>query len=161
LGDGSFFNRSAIAYIYGPMTSNNELTIAGNFENLAKIGDFIDQAATRAGLDDHGTYAIQMAVDEACTNIIEHAYGGEGKGQIRLTCAVKKTGLQVIIYDQGVPFDPAQVPELNIYAPLEERPEGGMGVFFIRKLVDRVEFKFGTSEGNQLILFKRRGATHE
>ena len=143
------------------MTPDNELTIAGSFENLAKIGHFIEQAATQAGLDDRGTYAIQMAVDEACTNIIEHAYGGEGKGQIRLTCAVKKSGLQVIIYDQGAAFDPAQVPELNIHAPLEERPEGGMGLFFIRKLVDRVEFKFGTSHGNQLILFKRRGSTRE
>jgi anti-sigma regulatory factor (Ser/Thr protein kinase) len=45
---------------------------------------------------------------------------------------------------------------LNTQAPLEERPLGGMGLFFIRNLMDRVEFKFGTPQGNQLILFKRR-----
>jgi serine/threonine-protein kinase RsbW len=138
------------------MPSKNELRVAGNFENLAQISHFIKQAATQAGLDDRGTYAMQMAVDEACTNIIEHAYGGENKGELRLSCTVKKDGLQVIIYDQGMPFDPSQVPELDTAAPLHERQTGGMGLFFIRKLVDQAEFKFGTPQGNQLMLFKRR-----
>jgi anti-sigma regulatory factor (Ser/Thr protein kinase) len=62
----------------------------------------------------------------------------------------------VVIYDHGAPFDPTQVPELDTEAPLHKRPAGGMGLFFIRKLVDEVEFKFGTPQGNQLILFKRR-----
>ncbi|MCL4304121.1 MAG: ATP-binding protein [Anaerolineae bacterium] len=138
------------------MPSKNELRVAGNFGNLARISHFIEQAAVQAGLDDRGVYAMQMAVDEACTNIIEHAYGGEDKGDLRLSCTIKKDGLQVVIYDQGEPFDPAQVPELNTEAPLHERPSGGMGLFFIRNLVDQVEFRFGTPSGNQLILFKRR-----
>lgn len=145
-----------MALFYVIMASKNELTVAGNFENLAQISHFVGQAATRAGLDDRGVYAMQMAVDEACTNIIEHAYGGEGKGELRLICTVNKDGLRVVIYDQGMPFDPAQVPELNTAAPLHERPSGGMGLFFIRKLVDEAEFKFDTPQGNQLILFKRR-----
>jgi anti-sigma regulatory factor (Ser/Thr protein kinase) len=138
------------------MPSKNKLTVAGYFENLAKIGDFIQQAAKQAGLDERGVYAIHMAVDEACTNIIEHAYGGEGKGEIRLTCDIKKDGIQVVICDQGVPFDPAQVPKFDPQTPLDERKLGGMGLFFIHRLVDRVEFKFNTPQGNQLILFKRR-----
>ncbi len=143
------------------MPSKNELTVAGYFENLAKISDFVEQAALQAGLDERGVYAIQMAVDEACTNIIEHAYSGEGKGQIRLTCAVQKDGLQVEIYDQGAAFDPDEIPELNTEAPVEQRQPGGMGLFFIRKLVDRAEFKFGARQGNQLTLFKRRETSHD
>lgn len=138
------------------MTSKNELTVSGDFENLSKICEFVEQAAFQAGLDDRGVYAIEMAVDEACTNIIEHAYGGEGKGDIRLTCQIQKEGLQVVIYDQGAPFDPSQVPQFDPQTPLEERSPGGMGLFFMHNLVDRVEFKFGTPQGNQLILFKRR-----
>jgi serine/threonine-protein kinase RsbW len=136
--------------------SENQLTVSGHFENLAKIGDFIGQAATQAELGDRAAYAIQLAVDEACANIIEHAYGGEGRGQIHLTYRLRKDGLQVIIYDQGTPFDPSQVPELDTQAPLLERSSRGMGLFLIRELVDSFEFKFGTPEGNQLILFKRR-----
>ncbi|NJN96493.1 MAG: ATP-binding protein [Anaerolineales bacterium] len=143
------------------MPSKNELTVAGSFENLAKISDFVEQAAQQAGLDERSVYAIQMAVDEACTNIIEHAYGGEGKGRIRLTCSVQRDGLQIEIYDQGVAFDPDEVPELNTQAPAGERQPGGMGLFFIRKLVDRAEFTFGTRQGNRLTLFKRREASHD
>lgn len=143
------------------MAAKNELIVSGHFENLSKIGNFIVQAASRAGLDEQATYAIEMAVDEACTNIIEHAYGGEGQGSIRLTCEVKKEGLQVTIYDQGAPFDPTQVSELDTQMPLHEREEGGMGLFFIRRLVDYYEFKFGTPQGNQLILFKRRESAHD
>lgn len=139
------------------MVSLQNLTISGHFKNLAKIGDFIGQAAMQAGLNDKAVYAIQMAVDEACTNIIEHAYGGEGKGQIKLTCRIEDEGLKVTICDQGNPFDPDQVPKLDVQAPLSARKRRGMGMFFIYNLVDTVEYKFSTPQGNQLILFKGRG----
>jgi serine/threonine-protein kinase RsbW len=139
------------------MVSLQKLTVSGHFKNLAQIGDFIGQAAIQAGLNDKAVYAIQMAVDEACTNIIEHAYGGEGKGQIQLTCSIQDEGLNVTIFDQGVPFEPDQVPELDVQAPLSARRRRGMGMFFINNLVDTVEYKFNTPQGNQLILFKGRG----
>ncbi len=138
---------------------NSQLTVAGYFKNLTEVSQFIDQAAARAGLDERATYAVRMAVDEACTNIIQHAYGGEGRGQIRLLCETQAEGLQVTIFDQGTPFEPMHVPELDPQAPLQERQPGGMGVFFIRNLMDTVEFKFGTPQGNRLILFKRREST--
>jgi anti-sigma regulatory factor (Ser/Thr protein kinase) len=138
------------------MAEKVQLKVSGYFKNLDRVGNFVSETAIRAGLDERGVYAVQMAVDEACANIIEHAYGGEGQGQIRLTCHIQPDGLQITIYDRGRPFDPDEVPELNTQAPLSERVEGGMGMFFIRRLVDNVEYKFSTPQGNQLILFKRR-----
>jgi serine/threonine-protein kinase RsbW len=138
------------------MITTQMLTVSGRFKNLARIADFISDIAGQAGLNDKATYAMQMAVDEACTNIIEHAYGGEGKGQIQIRCHIQTDGLQVTIFDWGTPFDPAQVPELDPTTPLADRKIRGMGLFFIYNLVDAVEFKFNTAEGNQLILFKRR-----
>jgi serine/threonine-protein kinase RsbW len=138
------------------MTSHYELTIPGYFENLAKIGDFIIHAANESGLDDRAIYAVQMAVDEACTNIIEHAYGGEGQGQIHLGCECLPEGLQIVICDQGHSFDPDQIPQFDPLAPPEERQPGGMGLFFIHHLVDEVDFQFNTPTGNCLVLFKRR-----
>jgi len=140
-------------------SSSNQLTIGGYFKNLIEISNFVGQAAVQAGLDERGVYAVKMAVDEACTNIIKHAYGGEGRGQIRLTCKVQIDGLQVTIYDQGKPFSPSQIPQLDTQAPLEARQSGGMGMYFIRTLMDDVEFEFGTPRGNQLKLFKRREPT--
>jgi serine/threonine-protein kinase RsbW len=141
------------------MATARTLTVSGYFENLAKIAQFIDQAAAAAGLDERATYAIQMAVDEACTNIIKHAYGGEGSGQIRLTYQIEPEGLQVDIYDQGQAFDLADVPQLDVEAPLAERQRSGMGLFFIFELADEVEYSFDTPQGNHLRLFKRRSDT--
>jgi anti-sigma regulatory factor (Ser/Thr protein kinase) len=135
----------------------SSLTISGYFKELAIIAEFVGQAAVRAGLDSKAVYAIQMATDEACTNIIEHAYGGEGKGQIQLRCEIQKDGLKVIITDQGTnSFDPTQVPQLDIQAPLSERQRRGMGLFYIHKLVDQVQYELNTPQGNQLTLFKRK-----
>jgi serine/threonine-protein kinase RsbW len=138
---------------------NSQLTVAGYFKNLSEVSQFIGQAASRAGLNERAIYAVRMAVDEACTNIIQHAYGGEGRGQIQLVCETQAEGLRVTIYDQGRSFEPLQVPDLDPQAPLPKRQPGGMGLFFIRNLMDTVEFKFGTPQGNQLILFKRREST--
>ena len=134
----------------------NELSVPGYFKNLAEIADFIDQAAAEAGLDERATYAVQTAVDEACTNIIKHGYGGEGRGQIRLCYEVRPTGLQITIYDHGSPFEPDQIPQPDLQAPLSERSPGGLGLFLMRRLVDTVDFEFGTAQGNRLTLFKRR-----
>lgn len=139
--------------------SGNELIVSALFANLAKISDFVSEAAIQAGLAEQAVYAVQMAVDEACTNIIEHAYGGENKGDIRLVCHLRTEGLQVTIYDQGLPFDPTQCPVLDTQAALSARESGGMGVFFISKLMDEVQFTFNTPAGNRLTLFKRRTQT--
>jgi serine/threonine-protein kinase RsbW len=95
-----------------------------------------------------------MAVDEACANIIEHAYGGEGRGDIECTCQIDGDGLLVRLCDQGRPFDPSSVPEPDINGSLEERQEGGLGLFLIRKLVDEVRFEFTPGSGNVLTLVK-------
>jgi serine/threonine-protein kinase RsbW len=95
-----------------------------------------------------------MAVDEACTNIIEHAYGGEGRGDIECTCQIDSDGLTVRLCDHGRPFDPSSVPEPDINAGLEERREGGLGLFLIRKLMDEVHFEFTPESGNVLTMVK-------
>ena len=138
------------------MTRLQTLTVSGYFENLAQIGDFVTQAADQAGLDDKAVYAIQMAVDEACTNIIEHAYGGEGNGNIQIACLPQPEGLQITITDHGQPFSPDHIPQLDTTAPLSERNRRGMGMFFIYNLIDQVDYQFDTPQGNTLILFKSR-----
>lgn len=133
------------------------LAVAGYYKNLAKIGSYVDRFSSAANLDDQTAYAVHMAVDEACANIIKHAYGGEGRGSIRIACQIQPDGLEFTIYDQGnAIFDVTKVPMLDTAAPLEKRKPGGMGVFFIYRLMDRVEYHPATAQGNRLTLFKRR-----
>jgi len=131
------------------------LTIAGMYRNLAQIGEFVTRWAKKAGLDERAVYAVQMAVDEACSNIIEHAYGGENRGEIELCCQPLPDGLKITITDWGEPFDPQAVQEPNIHAPLEERGEGGLGLFLMKQLMDEVSFEFGRRR-NTLVLVKKQ-----
>jgi serine/threonine-protein kinase RsbW len=128
----------------------------GRFDQLERISLFVEQAAEEAGLDARAVYAVQSAVDEACSNIIEHAYGGEGLGEIQCTCLIDSSGLTVILHDQGKTFDPTHIPEPDLNAELENVKIGGLGLYFIRKLMDEVSFHFDPIHGNTLTMVKRK-----
>jgi len=131
-------------------------TYSGQFENLASISEFVAQAAEDAGFDRAGIYAVKLAVDEACTNIIEHAYGGEGSGEIQCTCNIARDELSITLRDWGEAFVPDSVPEPDFDVPLEELRFRGAGLFFMRKVMDEVHFDFQTGDGNVLVMVKRK-----
>ncbi len=143
------------------MKEKHGLTVAAIVDNLVVIAEFINQVATDAGFDDRANYAMQMAVDEACTNIIEHAYEDTEAGSIRLECEIQVDGLTVSIFDQGLPFEPDTVPRFDPTASLEARDRRGMGLFYINNLMDAVDYSFNTPNGNRLTLFKRKRSDDE
>jgi serine/threonine-protein kinase RsbW len=132
-------------------------TFPGNFKSLAPISEFIVEHAQQAGFSAKAVYAIQTAVDEACSNIIDHAYGGEDFGEIDIRVMQIENGIKIVLRDEGQPFDPSEVPDPDITSPLEIRKERGLGIFFMRKLMDKVHFEFSQQEGNTLTLVKFKG----
>jgi len=131
-------------------------TFVGTFKNLEKISDFVTKAAEDAGLDDSGVYAVQLAVDEACANIIEHAYGGEGLGAINITTKNDPDRLVIILKDKGQPFDPSLIPAPKMNLPLEEISPRGLGVYLMNRMMDEVNFDFTETDGNTLTMVKRK-----
>lgn len=137
------------------MSTIYSLTVNSQFERLAEIGDFITDAACALGLNEEQTYDVQMAVDEACTNIIEHAYHGRPDGTIHIACEKRGNEFVVTIQDFGERFDPRQVRPPRTRAPLSKRRIGGLGLFFMHKLMDRVQFDFESGRGNRLTMVKK------
>ena len=135
------------------MPKTDSATFPGRFESLAAIAEFAGRAAKAAGFDAQTIYAVQLAVDEACSNIIEHAYGREDVGEIQCTCQVDPSGLRLVLHDHGRPFNPASVPDPDLASQLEGRRVGGLGLYLIHKIMDEVQFEFDTS-GNTLTLTK-------
>ncbi len=139
------------------MRQSQQLIVPGRFEHLTEIATFVTQAAREAGLDDDEVFHVEMAVDEACSNIIEHAYASQA-GDIQLACSSPAAGqFEIVIRDSGRPFDPAEVPPPNVDAPddLDNLNEGGLGLYFMRKLMDEVRFEFVPGQGNRLTMTKR------
>ncbi len=129
----------------------------GRFDQLAKIRQFVSDASRDANLSEKDMHAVEQAVDEACSNIIEHAYGGEDRGDIICTCCEIETGLKITLQDYGAPFHPEDIAEPDLSRGLMEVQTGGLGLYFIRKLMDEVKFEFTSTRGNILTLVKHRG----
>lgn len=134
------------------------LTVPGRYDRLEQIAQFIETAGEAAGLDTVAICRCQLAVDEACTNIIEHGYQGEDRGPIEIACEPLPGSLVITISDQARPFDSGAVPEPHLGDTLEDLQIGGLGLYFIRQVMDTVEFnrEAGT---NKLVLVKKREGT--
>ncbi len=127
----------------------------GRFELISQICDFVGRGATEAGFGTDDRFQLTLACDEACTNIIEHAYGDE-EGEIFVSWEIGEDGFVITLRDQGTPFDPADVSEPAIPATpsaLEEMQVGGLGLFIMRKVMDRVRFQFDET-GNMVVMTK-------
>jgi serine/threonine-protein kinase RsbW len=132
------------------------LSFAGRYDNLALISEFVRQYAEQAGMDPMAVYEIETAVDEACTNIIDYAYCGEGKGEIEVTCDFNDQELTIILKDCGKPFNPDKIPKPKLNAPLSKRQAHGLGLYIMHQWMDEVHFEFTKECGNILTMVKRK-----
>ena len=130
------------------MKDQLKLKIEGKLENLSLIGEFIGDSMRSFGLDNHKIFDVQLAVDEACTNIIEYGYANE-VGTIDIACQRKGDEIIVVIKDRGKPFDPTSVQPPDLNASLEERKTGGLGIYFMKTLMDEVRYEF--KEGKNVL----------
>lgn len=139
----------------------DSLIIPATLESLDTVSKFIVQAATQVGLDDRAAWQVQLAVDEAVTNIIQHGYDERTRGTIDLTWRVVGDDLEVVLRDHGRQFDPSEVPAPDITSPLEERQAGGLGIFLMNQLMDSVRFESEAGQGNVLVMTKHIQRPHE
>lgn len=133
----------------------DELVVSSDLDALPEVIDFVRQASQNAGMSDDAVFACELATDEACTNIIDHAYEGRSDGAIRVCCWVEDGAFIVQFHDSGVAFDPGEVGEPHLGPDLAERPLGGLGMHFMRSLMDEVRFEFDPVAGNLLTMSKR------
>ncbi len=135
--------------------SMSKLTYPAQFEYLDEIRSHVGREARAAGFDDKAVYAIQLAADEAASNIIEHAYAGVSDASFDLTCDFKNDRMVMTFSDHGKSFDITRVAKPDVKADLSERKIGGLGIYLMYKLMDDVQYKTAGSV-NTLTLVKRK-----
>ena len=129
---------------------------SAKFEFLDEIREFVGDIARAGGFADKDIYNIQLAADEAASNIIEHAYEGVSDGLLELSCGVKGNTITIILVDHGESFDPSEIPLPDLKADLSERKIGGLGIFLMRKLMDEVHYEVKPNKNNVLTMTKRK-----
>jgi serine/threonine-protein kinase RsbW len=138
-----------------PPAAAEQLVVSSTLDSLPSVIDFVRRASLQAGLADNAVFACELATDEACTNIIEHAYAGRSDGVIRVACWSHSDEFVVQLHDQGAAFDPAKIRVPPLTEDLAGRPLGGLGMHFMRSLMDEVRFDFDPVLGNTVTMTKR------
>lgn len=137
-----------------PILQTYELEVPAEERHLGEIRDFITRTAGEAHFGPGEINNIKLALDEACSNVVRHAYKGMDPGKISLRVDRREGEIEVFIRDTGKSFEwkKSKTPDLNRYVEIGKR--GGLGIWFIRKLMDETEYQ--TSRGqNVLRLLKR------
>lgn len=139
---------------YANKKIEKELVVKSTTDNLSVVRSFTKKAAKESGFSEETIGKIILAVDEACTNIIKHAYNFSPDGEITITIKYTDTKFTISITDEGKHFNPNNVPEPNIIEYYKQKKVGGLGIYLIRKLMDEVNYSTLTGNKNQVVLVK-------
>lgn len=126
----------------------------GRLDNLPDFMAFIEDACRRAGADEDTAYALRLAVEEVCINLMRHGYRDQ-PGPIRVSFHRNEDSYTVRIHDRARPFDPSQAPAPDLTSDADARPIGGLGWHLVKRTIDRLDYESDPERGNLLTLMKR------
>lgn len=132
-----------------PDTLERHLILHNDIRQIPQLAGFIEAIAQDAHLDKSLAMSLNLALEEAVTNVIMYAYPEGSDGLVDIEAIIRKDSLKFYVIDSGKPFDPTGVPEARIDAPLENRPIGGLGIFLVRNIMDTV--KYERKEGKNIL----------
>jgi serine/threonine-protein kinase RsbW len=130
------------------------MVVKSSTDNLSIIREFTTSTASDCGCSEELTGKIILAVDEACTNIIKHAYKYSADGDIGISIKFCNSNLIIAITDSGEHFNPENVPTPNLAESQKQKKSGGLGIFLMKKLMDEVNYKILKDNRNQVELVK-------
>ena len=108
-------------------------------DQLPNVISYVSGAAEEWGLHPQRLMQLELAIEEAVVNICHYAYAvPPGELLVRLT--MSPASFIVELVDEGIPFDPLAIPEPDLRAAAEERSVGGLGIFFVRRVMDEVGY---------------------
>jgi serine/threonine-protein kinase RsbW len=126
-----------------------EIRSAAKVEHLERLIEFVAGHAEMAGFTVNRINEIELAAEEVLVNIFQYAYPGTD-GDVGIECRIENdVSLVLVISDNGTPFNILEVPDPNVAADISDREIGGLGVFFVKKMVDEARY---LRQGNSNIL---------
>jgi serine/threonine-protein kinase RsbW len=132
------------------------LQVPSSTENLALIREFVTSTARQAGFDASEIAKLELAVDEACANVIEHAYGGQDNTkEVIVRASFNNETLSIDIEDTGRGFDPESIKPEELEQLISKRKTGGLGMRLMKTLMDEVRYEIEPGKKNALHMVKR------
>jgi len=136
------------------MTEQTTLILKTDLSELERVMSFVSDLCTRNSIPPDIEYDINLALDETITNVVRHAYPEGGDHHFTVQMMLSEGEFMARIEDDGVEFNPLDHPEPDLEAPLEERKEGGLGIYLVRQIMTSVEYQRVAGK-NQITLRKK------
>lgn len=130
------------------------LTIPNDLTYIPIARLCVAEAAKKFGFPEESLFKIELAVEEAASNVIEHAFEKSENSTFDIICEHIPTGIRIILKEKGMPFDPAQAPSYKPGAAIEKASTEGLGLFLLKELMDEVSFHNLGYEGKETHLIK-------
>jgi serine/threonine-protein kinase RsbW len=129
--------------------------VQASTRHLTKVRNFVAGRAEAFGFDEQQIADIRLAVDEAFTNIIKHAYENDEKQSVKIALSQNGNTFHISLFDTGKAFLPEDYKDPDVKEKIKRKRRGGMGVYLIRELMDEVSYRHnGTA--NEIRMMKRR-----
>ena len=135
------------------------LHVPSSTENLSMIRDFVKSIGMQSGMGDMEVARLELVVDEACANVMEHAYDADSTKEVSIRAIVDDSSVQIEVVDSGKGFDPATVEQLKLEELVSARRTGGLGMRLMKSFMDEVHYEMQPGVKNELKMVKRLNKT--
>ena len=122
-------------------THEEEITLQNDIKYVDQLNDFVESITDKLGINTSKAHNIKLAVEEAVVNVMEYAYPAGTTGDIDILAMYNDRKLKFVITDAGVTFNPTKATLADTTLTVEERPVGGLGLLFVRKLMDSINYE--------------------
>lgn len=136
-------------------TATYHISVDASTKNLSAVRDFVAEHAQNEGFSEQIVSDLCLAVDEAYTNIIKHAYKFDSSKKVQVDIKFDAKEVCVSLTDTGKSFDETNYVLPDIPKLIKNKKRGGMGVYLIKKLMDRVDYNISNNE-NEIKMYKKR-----
>jgi len=114
--------------------------MSAKLENLGPFIGSLSNCAKTQGFGEEEVSRMELAAEEALVNVFRYAYPEE-PGDVEMTCKLEEDRFTIEIIDSGIPFDVTAMPDPKVAGGVHEREPGGLGIFFIKKVIDEVQYR--------------------
>jgi len=138
------------------MTAELVLNLKNDPAETERLTARLTEFGSRHALPHRIVADVNLALEEAITNIVLYAYDDADDHQIGVLVSLTDGLLTAELIDDGRAFDPLQVAAPDVSAPLEDRPIGGLGIYLVRHLMDDIQYR--REDGRNHLVFTKRTA---
>ena len=117
------------------------LHLYNDISQIGLLADFVQSVVEGSKLGQDVIMSINLALEEAVTNVVLYAYSKGTRGEIELEAIVRDDEMEFILIDSGKPFDPTAAPDADTTLGVEDRKIGGLGIFLVRNIMDNVRYE--------------------